>query len=128
MGLNTVTSNLISKTFDNTLVSGLTLSQSATWVKRTAGTYNPLTGAITQTESNVSINAIEMDYTSSEILESGGAVRNMDRRVLVKPVTDLNIEDANGDSITIGSRTYTVLSINRTILGTTELVWDCQCR
>ena len=128
MGLNTVASNLISKTFDNTLVSGLTLSQSATWVKRTAGSYNPLTGAMTQTDTNVSINAIEMAYTSSEILESGGAVRNMDRRILVKPVTSLDIEDAVGDSITIGSRTYNILSIDRSMLGTTELVWDCQCR
>ena len=128
MGLNTVASNLISKTFDNTLVSGLTLGVSATWTKRTSGTYNPLTGAMTQTDTNVSINAIEMAYTSSEILESGGAVRNMDRRILVKPVTSLDIEDAVGDSITIGSRTYSILSIDRGMLGDTELVWDCQCR
>ncbi len=129
MGLNTVASNLISKTFDNTLVSGLTLSQTATWVKRPAGTYTPLTGAMaSQTETNVTVNAIEMEYTTSEILESGGQVRNMDRRILVKPVSTVDIEDANGDSITIGSRTYTVLSISRSMLGTTELVWDCQCR
>ena len=69
-----------------------------------------------------------MEYTTSEILESGGQVRNMDRRILVKPVSTVDIEDANGDSITIGSRTYTVLSISRSMLGTTELVWDCQCR
>ena len=128
MGLNTVASNLISKTFDNTLVSGLTLGVTATWVKRTSGSYNPLTGAMTQTDTNVTINAIEMAYTSSEILESGGAVRNMDRRILVKPVTSLDIEDAVGDSITIGSRTYSILSIDRGMLGDTELVWDCQCR
>tara|TARA_Y100001963_G_scaffold160024_1_gene267146 strand:+ start:3659 stop:4048 length:390 start_codon:yes stop_codon:yes gene_type:complete len=129
MGLNTVASNLISKTFDNTLVSGLTLSQSATWIKRTAGTYTPLTGAMSsQTETNVTVNAIEMEYSTSEILESGGQVRNMDRRILVKPVTDVDIEDANGDSITIGSRTYNILSISRSMLGSTELVWDCQCR
>ena len=129
MGLNTVASNLISKTFDNTLVSGLTLSQTATWVKRPAGTYTPLTGAMaSQTETNVTVNAIEMEYTTSEILESGGQVRNMDRRILVKPVSTVDIEDANGDPITIGSRTYTVLSISRSMLGTTELVWDCQCR
>ena len=129
MGLNTVASNLISKTFDNTLVSGLTLSQTATWVKRPAGTYTPLTGAMaSQTETNVTVNAIEMEYTTSEILESGGQVRNMDRRILVKPVSTVDIEDANGDSITIGSRTYTVLSISSSMLGTTELVWDCQCR
>ena len=128
MGLNTVASNLISKTFDNTLVSGLTLGVTATWVKRTAGSYNPLTGAMTQTDTNVTINAIEMAYTSSEILESGVAVRNMDRRILVKPVPSLDIEDAVGDSITIGSRTYSILSIDRGMLGDTELVWDCQCR
>ena len=83
---------------------------------------------MTQTDTNVTINAIEMAYTSSEILESGGAVRNMDRRILVKPVTSLDIEDAVGDSITIGSRTYSILSIDRGMLGDTELVWDCQCR
>jgi hypothetical protein len=61
MGLNTVASDLISKTFANTLVSGLTLSQSATWVKRTVGTYVPLTGAMSsQTETNVSVNVIEI--------------------------------------------------------------------
>ena len=128
MGLNTVASNLISKTFDNTLVSGLTLSQSATWVKRPAGSYAPLTGVMSQTESNVSIDAIELAYTTSEILASGGSIRNMDRRVMVKPVTGLDIEDSAGDAITIGSRTYNVLSVSRSLLGTTELVWDCQCR
>jgi len=128
MGLNTVASNLISKTFANTLVSGLTLSQSATWVKRTSGTLAPLTGVMTQTETNVSIDAIELAYTTSEILASGGSIRNMDRRVMVKPVTDLDIEDSAGDSLTIGSRTYSILSVSRSLLGTTELVWDCQCR
>jgi len=129
MGLNTVATDLISKTFANTLVSGLTLSQSATWVKRPAGTYVPLTGAMTsQTEANVAIDAIELAYTTSEILASGGSIRNMDRRVMVKPVTGLDIEDSAGDSVTIGSRTYTVLSVSRSLLGTTELVWDCQCR
>jgi len=128
MGLNAVASNLISKTFDNTLVSGLTLSQSATWVKRTAGTYAPLTGAMTQTEANVSVNAIEQDYSTSEILASGGAILNMDRKILVKPVTDVDIEDAVGDSITLGSRTHRVLSISRVVLGSDEIMWDCQCR
>ena len=129
MGLNTVATNLINKTFDNTLVSGLTLSQSATWVKRPAGTYVPLTGAMSsQTESNVTINAVELAYTTSEILASGGAIHNMDRRLMVKPVTGVDIEDSAGDSITIGSRTFTVLSVSRSLLGTTELVWDCQCR
>jgi hypothetical protein len=129
MGLNTVASSLISKTFANTLVSGLTLSQTATWVKRPAGTYTPLTGVMaSQTLSNVTIDAIELAYTTSEILASGGSIRNMDRRVMVKPVTGLDIEDSAGDSITIGSRTFTVLSVSRSLLGTTELVWDCQCR
>tara|TARA_Y100001951_G_C11283221_1_gene266814 strand:+ start:258 stop:647 length:390 start_codon:yes stop_codon:yes gene_type:complete len=129
MGLNTVASNLISKTFANTLVSGLTLSQSATWVKRTAGTYTPLTGAMgSQTETNVSINVIEQDYSTSEILASGGAILNTDRRVLAKPVTDVDFEDSIGDSLTIGSRTHRILSLRRVILGTDELVWEAQCR
>ena len=129
MGLNTVATDLISKTFANTLVSGLTLSQSATWVKRPAGTYVPLTGAMTsQTEANVAIDAIELAYTTSEILASGGSIRNMDRRVMVKPVTGLDIEDSAGDSLTIGSRTYIVLSVRRVVLGTDSLIWDVQCR
>ena len=129
MGLNTVTSNLISKTFDNTLVSGLTLSQTGTWVKRTSGTYTPLTGAIaTQTETDVSINIIEQEYTTSEILASGGSINNMDRKILVKPVTGVAVEDAVGDSITIGTRTHRILSVSRTNLGADELLWDCQCR
>ena len=129
MGLNTVASNLISKTFGNTLVSGLTLSQSATWVKRTAGTYTPLTGAIgSQTETNVTVNVIEQDYTTSEILASGGSINNMDRRILVKPVTGVDIEDSSGDSLTVGTRTHRILSVSRVVLGTDELVWDVQCR
>ena len=128
MGLNTVASNLISKTFDNTLVSGLTLSQSATWVKKTAGSYNPLTGASGQTTSNVSINVIEQDYTTSEILAAGGAILNMDRRVLVKPVTGADFEDSIGDALTIGSRSHRILSVRRVVLGTDSLIWDVQCR
>lgn len=129
MGLNTVASNLISKTFDNTLVSGLTLSRSATWVKRTAGTYTPLTGVVaSQTETNVTIKVIEQEYTTSEILASGGAISNMDRRIYVKPVTGVDVEDAVGDSITIGSRTQRIMSVSLIVLGTDELIWSCQCR
>jgi hypothetical protein len=129
MGLNTVASNLISKTFANTLVSGLTLSKSATWVKRTAGTYTPLTGVVaSQTETNVTINVIEQDYTTAEVIASGGAISNMDRRILVKPVTGVDIEDAVGDSITIGSRTQRIMSASTIVLGSDELIWDCQCR
>ena len=128
MGLNTVASDLISKTFDNTLVSGLTLSQSATWVKRTAGTYVPLSGAMSsQTESNVTVNVIEKDYTTSEILASGGSINNMDRRLLVKPVTGVDIENAVGDDVTIGSRTHRILSVSRIVLGSDDLLWDVQC-
>ncbi len=129
MGLNTVASNLISKTFSNTLVSGLTLSRSATWVKRTAGTYTPLTGVVaSQTETNVTIKAIEQEYSTSEILASGGAISNMDRRIYVKPVTGVDVEDAVGDSITIGSRTQRIMSVSLIVLGTDELIWSCQCR
>jgi hypothetical protein len=128
MGLNTVASDLISKTFANTLVSGLTLSQSATWVKRTVGTYVPLTGAMSsQTETNVSVNVIEADYTTSEILASGGSINNMDRRILVEPVTGVDIEDAVGDDVTIGSRIHRILSVSRIVLGSDELLWDVQC-
>jgi hypothetical protein len=129
MGLNTVASNLINKTFSNTLVSGLTLSQTGTWVKRTAGTYTPLTGAIaTQSETDVSIKVIEQEYTTSEILASGASINNYDRKILVEPVTGVDIEDAVGDSITIGSRNHRILSVNRSTLGTDELMWVCQCR
>ncbi len=127
MGLNTVASNLISKTFDNTLVSGLTLSQSATWVKRTVGTYTPLTGVIaSQTETNVTVNIIEQDYTTSEILASGGSINNMDRRILVEPVTGVDIENAVGDSLTFGGRTHRILSVSRVVLGSDQLLWDVQ--
>jgi hypothetical protein len=122
MGLNTVASNLINKTFSNTLVSGLTLSQTGTWVKRTAGAM------ATQSETDVSIKVIEQEYTTSEILASGASINNYDRKILVEPVTGVNIEDAVGDSITIGTRTHRILSVNRSTLGTDELMWVCQCR
>jgi len=129
MALNSVASNLISKTFANTLVSGLTLSKSATWVKRLAGSYTPLTGSVsTQTETNITVNVIEQEYNTTEIEVSGGAITNMDRRILVKPVTGVDIEDSVGDSITVGSRTHRIMAVSRVVLGSDELIWDCQCR
>jgi hypothetical protein len=80
-----------------------------------------------QTETNVSVNVIEADYTTSEILASGGSINNMDRRILVEPVTGVDIEDAVGDDVTIGSRIHRILSVSRIVLGSDELLWDVQC-
>lgn len=128
MGLNTIASNLLTKTFANTLVSGLTLSKSATWTKTTAGTFTPLTGGLSRTETDTTINVVETDYTTSEILASGGAILNTDRRILCEPVSGVTFENAVGDSLTISSRTHRILSVNRKVLGSDELIWDCQCR
>ena len=128
MGLNTVASSLLTKTFANTLVSGLTLSRSATWVKTTAGTFTPLTGGLSRTETNATINVIETDYTTTEIIASGGAILNTDRRILCEPVTGVTFENSTGDSLTVGTRTHRIMSVKRLVLGSDELVWDCQCR
>ena len=57
--LNTLVDDLVTKVFDNTLVSAAELSISATYKSVVTGAYNPASGAITRTESDIAVKIIK---------------------------------------------------------------------
>ena len=128
MSLNTTVSSIISKVFDNTLVGGLTLSKTATYTTQTQGSYAPLTGAITNSTSNQTVNIIEKDYSASEVSDSNGLVLDSDKKVLMSPLSGVNISASVNDKVSIDSRDYKIMNVKNVQLGSTNLLWELQCR
>jgi len=128
MSINATVSGVVDQIFANTLASGLTLSKSATYTSVAQGAYTPLTGAITNSETNYSVNVIEDSFTGRDIEEAAGMITETDRKILMKPITGIDPSDAADDRITIGPRTMQVLNVTQTAMGSTNLLWTVQCR
>lgn len=128
MSINATVSGVIDQIFANTLASGLTLSKSATYTSVAQGSYTPLTGAISNTETTYSVNVIEQEFTGRDIEEAAGMITETDRKILMKPISGVDPSDAADDKITIGSRTMQILNVTQTSMGPTDLVWTLQCR
>jgi len=128
MSVNTTVSDVISKVFDNSLISGLTLGKDATYTQQGQGTYNPLTGGITNSESDSTVKVIEEEYSSGEISDSNGAITNADRKFLMVPITGVKAHDVVNDKLTIDAREYQIVGVTKKEMGGTNLVWELQCR
>ena len=128
MSINTTVSGIVDKVFANTLSSSLTLSKAATYTSVTEVTFTPLTGAITNSESNHSVNVIEQEFSGRDVAESAGMIKEHDRKVLMKPITGIDPTDASNDRLTIGARVMQILDVKLSSMGTTDLLWTIQCR
>jgi|TARA_R100001594_G_scaffold142372_2_gene189212 hypothetical protein len=128
MSINSNVDSIISSLMADTLVSGLTLTKSATYNKRVPGAYTPLTGAQALTDTTSTIKVVEKQYSASEVKQSNGYILESDKRFLLRPVSGVDPRDTVDDFLTISGRNYRIIECIQTSMGSTDLLWEVQCR
>jgi hypothetical protein len=123
MSLNTQIDNIVKQLFDGTLVSGLDLTRSATYRKSTPGSMNFSTGQLQESYVDVSIKLIARQFNTSEVAKSDGRIRTNDCEFMLRPLTGVELEDMQDDTIILDSKNYRVKSAEKRSLGDKDLVF-----
>ena len=127
MSLNSDIAILFDQLFNNTLVSGLTLAEDATYTKVLPGAYDTTTGGFSaSTTDPVTIKVIRRAYKSREIESSGGMIALSDIRVYLKPVAGLDFSNYRDDYIIYDGNKHQIKNVKRHDLGPTKLVIEMQ--
>ena len=131
--LNTIVDDLVTKVFDNTLVSAAELSISATYKSVVTGSYNPSTGSITRTESDVAVKIIKRNENTTGIGGISGVAQasntssvneNVDYlEFLVRPVSGVLPNQGIDDELTVDSKVYKILDVQSVNMGSTRLLY-----
>lgn len=122
--LNDLVDDLLTKTFNNTLVSAAELAISATYKSVVTGAYTPSTGAIGRTETDHSVKIIKRNESTGST--RGDSVNenadNLD--FLVRPVTGVLPSQGIDDELTVDSKVYKVLNVNSVNMGSSRLLYQ----
>jgi len=122
MSINAVVENIVDKVFDGTLVSGLDITRSGTYKRRTESSFNPTTGGRTVGSNGTAITVI--DKGNSFYYEDG--VQKKARKFLCKDFTDIDFTDISNDRVIIDSLEYKVVSVKPVRMGSTDLAYEIQ--
>jgi len=122
MSINAVVENIVDKVFDGTLVSGLDITRSGTYTRRTESSFNPTTGGRTVGSNGTTITVI--DKGNSFYYEDG--VQKKARKFLCKDFTGIDFSDISSDRVTIDSLEYKVVSVKPIRMGSTDLAYEIQ--
>jgi len=122
MSINAVVENIVDKVFDGTLVSGLDITRSGTYTRRTESSFNPTTGGRTVSSNGTTITVI--DKGNSFYYEDG--VQKKARKFLCKDFTGIDFSDISSDRVTIDSLEYKVVSVKPIRMGSTDLAYEIQ--
>jgi len=122
MSINAVVENIVDKVFDGTLVSGLDITRSGTYTRRTESSFNPTTGGRTVGSNGTTITVI--DKGNSFYYEDG--VQKKARKFLCKDFTDIDFTDISNDRVIIDSLEYKVVSVKPIRMGSTDLAYEIQ--
>ena len=90
--------------------------KSITLTSVTTGTYNPATGSVTNTTSSATVKAIVEDYSYQDSGFTEGLIKVGDKKFTVAAI-DLSSAPKPGDTITLGSSTYSVIRVIETWSG-----------
>lgn len=103
--------------------------KSITLTSVTTGTYNPATGSVTNTTSAVTVKAIVEDYNyrDSGVGFTEGLIKIGDKKFTVAAI-DLSVAPKPGDTITLGSSTYSVIRVIETWSGEQIASYEIQGR
>lgn len=96
----------------------------ATLTRTTTGTYNPATGSASQTTTTYSCKAARFDYAQRDI--DGTNIRVGDQRIYMD-VQDM-VMPQTGDTISMGGRTYVVVTARSIDPALTAVLYDVQAR
>lgn len=97
--------------------------QSLTFSRETSSGFNPVTGVNTTSTSTYTGNGASFNYNKAEI--DGTLVQRGDIRLLLEAVTT---EPEQGDTVTIDSIIYRVMSVSPTSPAGTVVLYELQLR
>ena len=131
--LNTLVDDLVTKVFDNTIVSAAELSISATYKSVVTGAYNQASGAITRTESDIAVKIIKRNENTtgiggisgvSQASSTSSANENVDYlEFLVRPVSGVLPNQGIDDELTVDSKVYKILDVQSVNMGSTRILY-----
>jgi hypothetical protein len=134
MSFNNDMVNLVLKVFDNSLITGITVSIDGVYKNVTTGAYNPATGALTRTTAEIPVKLVKKndvglaksgDNAISSITDSGSANEGADYlEFLIAPVTGVIPSQGIDDELVISNKTYKVMSVRSRDLGPNRLVYE----
>lgn len=96
----------------------------ATLTRTTTGAYNPVTGTASQATATYSCKAARFDYAQRDV--DGTMIKTGDQRIYMD-VQDM-VMPQTGDTITLGDRTYVVVTARSIDPALTAVLYDVQAR
>ena len=120
MSINAVVENIVDKVFDGTLVSGLDITRSGTYTRRTESSFNPSTGARSSSDSTTSIKVID----KGNVFYYEDGVQKKARKFLCKDFTSIDFSDISNDRVTVDNIEYKVVSVKPVRMGSTDLAYE----
>ena len=134
MSFNNEMVNLVLKVFDNSLITGITVSIDGVYRKVTTGAYSPATGSIRKTVEEVPVKLIKRNETglaksgddSKESLPDSGSTGEGSEYLefMVAPVSGVIPSQGIDDELVIGDKVYKVASVRSRNLGPDRLVYE----
>jgi len=125
---------LVLKVFDNSLITGITVSIDGVYKNVTTGAYNPATGALTRTTTEIPVKLIKKndaglvkagDNAISSLLDSRSSGEGSDYlEFLIAPISGVIPSQGIDDELVISNKTYKVMSVRSRDLGPNRLVYE----
>jgi len=125
---------LVLKVFDNSLISGITVSIDGVYKNVTTGAYNPATGALTRTVTEIPVKLVKKndaglvkagDNAISSLLDSRSSGEGSDYlEFLIAPISGVIPSQGIDDELVISNKTYKVMSVCSRDLGPNRLVYE----
>lgn len=138
MSLNTTVSSLVDSIFNNTIISGATLTVDAVITRNSEGVYDPALGAMTHTSEKIAVKAIHLNdmlnvatmaTIRSSSLRAESLASGYETMIYVQPIAKIDrMEDLVDDTISVDGKTYTIINVDQVSFGPDKLVWMISCR
>jgi len=128
MSINAIAENIVGKAFNNTLVSGLTATRVITIHAIARGGHSVSTGVNTGTPTDYVVNAIVMKVSLRDVSANQGILEIGDLRLLIGRQQTVPTGLTTDDEITLGTDKYSILLIEESNVGGTDLLWRCFVR
>ena len=131
--LNTMIKGVIDNVFQNKYLPSMEVSRDATYKKVTHGSFNPSTGAVTNSSSDVAVKIIQKAFdsvpegVSQGLSDVTGAtdvgISETFLDFIVQPVTGVLPDQGHDDKIVVSNKTYNVVSVTSINLGPDSLLY-----
>ncbi len=128
MSINSLLEKIVKKAYDNTLVPGLQATKSITIHSIARGGFVVATGKNTGTKTDYIVNALVSNVTLNDISGSGGILEAGDLGLSIGRTQTVPSVLTTDDEITFVGEKYSIISVRKTDVGNTDLIWFCFIR